>query len=197
MSNDLRPCGHPLGSSAWCYACAEAEYDATPRRSVAAIALDRSQREELARRCPNCDDTGQVSSITGEWRGRCHCVAGRTAPPMFAPSTICTADATSTPTAPGRAAGVGAVSEKTVPAPARTLAELVLHMDMVTEKGKHARALARQVLAGHDEALRLLRLIQHATAPNDLATAGVVALSTPPASPSLADMVPKAEGEAS
>lgn len=27
----LRACGHPLGSSAWCYTCAEAEYEATPR----------------------------------------------------------------------------------------------------------------------------------------------------------------------
>jgi hypothetical protein len=26
--------------------------------------------------CPNCDDTGDVHSVTGEWRGRCYCPAG-------------------------------------------------------------------------------------------------------------------------
>ena len=30
-----------------------------------------------AERCPHCDDTGDVTSITGEWRGYCHCPAGR------------------------------------------------------------------------------------------------------------------------
>lgn len=28
-------------------------------------------------RCPNCDDTGDVNGITGEWRGVCHCPAGQ------------------------------------------------------------------------------------------------------------------------
>lgn len=28
-------------------------------------------------RCPNCDDTGDVHSIDGEWRGICHCPAGQ------------------------------------------------------------------------------------------------------------------------
>jgi hypothetical protein len=28
-------------------------------------------------RCPNCDDTGDVHSIDGEWRGTCHCPAGQ------------------------------------------------------------------------------------------------------------------------
>lgn len=30
-----------------------------------------------AARCQNCDDTGDVHSVTGEWRGVCHCPAGR------------------------------------------------------------------------------------------------------------------------
>jgi len=30
-----------------------------------------------AERCPNCDDTGDVTSIIGEWRGYCHCDAGQ------------------------------------------------------------------------------------------------------------------------
>jgi len=28
-------------------------------------------------RCPYCDDTGDVHSIDGEWRGTCHCPAGQ------------------------------------------------------------------------------------------------------------------------
>ena len=44
---------------------------------------------EALKRCSNCDDTGQVTSITGEWHGRCHCEAGRTASPMFANTTVC------------------------------------------------------------------------------------------------------------
>ena len=30
-----------------------------------------------AERCPHCDDTGDVNSIIGEWRGYCHCPAVR------------------------------------------------------------------------------------------------------------------------
>lgn len=45
------------------------------------------------------------------------------------------------------------------------LAEAVLHLDMMTERGQHARALAREVLRGYDEAFRLFGLIEHATAP--------------------------------
>lgn len=33
-----------------------------------------------AKRCPYCDDTGDVHSIDGEWRGRCTCPAGQYAP---------------------------------------------------------------------------------------------------------------------
>ena len=44
-----------------------------------------------AERCPNCDDTGDVTSIIGEWRGYCHCHAGRAlaaqAGPALAPLT--------------------------------------------------------------------------------------------------------------
>jgi len=29
------------------------------------------------KRCPNCDDTGDVHSIDGEWRGTCECPAGQ------------------------------------------------------------------------------------------------------------------------
>lgn len=92
-------------------------------------------------------------------------------------------------------AAASAASLVAEPAPARRLAELVLRMGMVTENGKRARGLARRVLAGQDEALRHLLLIQHATAPthdddayhesaHDLATAGIASLSAPlPASP--------------
>jgi hypothetical protein len=30
-------------------------------------------------RCAYCDDTGDVTSITGEWRGYCYCPAGKLA----------------------------------------------------------------------------------------------------------------------
>lgn len=40
-----------------------------------------------AKRCPYCDDTGDVHSIDGEWRGRCTCPAGQYAPtPPTAPA---------------------------------------------------------------------------------------------------------------
>ena len=29
----------------------------------------------VAQRCPNCDDTGDVHTIDGQWRGTCHCPA--------------------------------------------------------------------------------------------------------------------------
>jgi hypothetical protein len=44
-----------------------------------------AEPSEPVKRCSNCDDSGQVSSITGEWHGRCHCEAGRSASPLFAP----------------------------------------------------------------------------------------------------------------
>ena len=31
---------------------------------------------DAQQRCPHCDDTGDVNSITGEWRGVCSCAAG-------------------------------------------------------------------------------------------------------------------------
>lgn len=31
-------------------------------------------------RCPNCDGTGDVHGFDGEWRGTCHCPAGKAAP---------------------------------------------------------------------------------------------------------------------
>ena len=31
----------------------------------------------VAQRCPNCDDTGDVHTIDGQWRGTCHCPAGQ------------------------------------------------------------------------------------------------------------------------
>lgn len=39
--------------------------------------LSRKLEAAQAERCLNCDDTGDVHSIDGEWRGRCHCAAGR------------------------------------------------------------------------------------------------------------------------
>jgi hypothetical protein len=33
-----------------------------------------------SKRCEHCDDTGDVHSIDGEWRGRCTCAAGAAAP---------------------------------------------------------------------------------------------------------------------
>ena len=67
------------------------------------------------------------------------------------------------------------------------LAEQILHMNMVTPAGLRARELARKVLAEHDEAIRHLRMIEHATAPShddgahhenahELALAGLAAL---------------------
>ena len=38
-------------------------------------------------RCPNCDDTGYVHSIDGEWRGVCHCNAGKSINAQANPST--------------------------------------------------------------------------------------------------------------
>lgn len=32
------------------------------------------------KRCPYCDDTGDVHSIDGEWRGTCNCPAGQATP---------------------------------------------------------------------------------------------------------------------
>ncbi len=40
--------------------------------------IDEAMRERpvMGARCPNCDDTGDVHSIDGEWRGICSCKAG-------------------------------------------------------------------------------------------------------------------------
>lgn len=40
-------------------------------------ALAAPPEPQPARRCKNCDDTGDVNSVTGEWRGYCHCAAGQ------------------------------------------------------------------------------------------------------------------------
>lgn len=52
-----------------------------------------------AQRCPYCDDTGDVHTPTGEWRGRCTCPAGTEAPAQanaccgnWAAGTSCFAD---------------------------------------------------------------------------------------------------------
>jgi hypothetical protein len=45
------------------------------------------------------------------------------------------------------------------------LAELILSMDLVTEKGIRARHLARDVLATEGDLLTAMRLVQHATSP--------------------------------
>lgn len=42
-----------------------------------AQASNAQQAEQQTKRCPNCDDTGDVNSIDGEWRGTCHCPAGQ------------------------------------------------------------------------------------------------------------------------
>lgn len=42
--------------------------------------LEMSAPEAPAQRCPYCDDTGDVHTPTGEWRGRCTCPAGTEAP---------------------------------------------------------------------------------------------------------------------
>jgi hypothetical protein len=39
----------------------------------------------IAQRCTSCDDTGHVTTPTGEWHGRCNCDAGKNAPPLFDP----------------------------------------------------------------------------------------------------------------
>lgn len=84
--------------------------------------------------------------------------------------------------------------------PARDLAELVLHMEMVTPKGVRARQLARDVLAVEDCLLHALRLIEHATSPahddggyheaaHDIASAALAA--APVAQPSAEPTVPE------
>ena len=46
----------------------------------AALAALRSMPAEPVKRCPYCDDTGDVHSIDGEWRGTCNCPAGQATP---------------------------------------------------------------------------------------------------------------------
>lgn len=46
-------------------------------RGVAALSALRSMPAEPVKRCPYCDDTGDVHSIDGEWRGTCKCPAGQ------------------------------------------------------------------------------------------------------------------------
>ena len=43
----------------------------------AMLAASPAQPVQPPKRCPNCDDTGDVHSIDGEWRGVCHCPAGQ------------------------------------------------------------------------------------------------------------------------
>jgi len=45
------------------------------------------EQQEPTKRCPNCDDTGDVHSIDGEWRGVCHCPAGQAINAQVKPST--------------------------------------------------------------------------------------------------------------
>ena len=49
-----------------------------------AIALQAEQAEPTER-CPYCDDTGDVHSIDGQWRGTCNCPAARPSEPPKAP----------------------------------------------------------------------------------------------------------------
>ena len=76
-------------------ACNFADAVFSGSRALAATAQATLQTVEPAprERCRNCDDSGFVSSITGEYHGRCHCEAGRTAPPMFATSPAPSASA--------------------------------------------------------------------------------------------------------
>lgn len=46
------------------------------RQAIEAALRDAPQAEP--KRCPYCDDTGDVHSIDGEWRGTCECPAGAT-----------------------------------------------------------------------------------------------------------------------
>ena len=49
---------------------------------AAALAASKASQANAKRendgRCPYCDDTGDVHSIDGEWRGVCVCPAGKT-----------------------------------------------------------------------------------------------------------------------
>lgn len=56
-------------------------------RVVAAAAPAAPEQQEPTKRCPNCDDTGDVHSIDGEWRGVCHCPAGQAINEQVKPST--------------------------------------------------------------------------------------------------------------
>ena len=56
----------------------EAGFDWSLDNARAALAALRSMPAEPVKRCPYCDDTGDVHSIDGEWRGTCKCPAGAT-----------------------------------------------------------------------------------------------------------------------
>ncbi len=71
------------------YVYAERKRAAAPEAPAQADPLEKLTRlqEEMglyneapAQRCPYCDDTGDVHTPTGEWRGRCTCPAGTEAP---------------------------------------------------------------------------------------------------------------------
>ena len=61
-----------------------ADHERTCRKIAALAAAPQPQpvaqpvQEQPSERCPNCDDTGDVHSFDGEWRGVCHCPAGQT-----------------------------------------------------------------------------------------------------------------------
>ena len=46
----------------------------------ARAALRDAPQQAEPKRCPSCDDTGDVHSIDGEWRGTCNCPAGQATP---------------------------------------------------------------------------------------------------------------------
>ncbi|MFA5898095.1 MAG: hypothetical protein WC829_03160 [Hyphomicrobium sp.] len=61
----------------------ETDPDASPQPQPVAQPV----QAQLIERCPNCDDTGDVNSIDGEWRGVCYCPAGKSINAQANPST--------------------------------------------------------------------------------------------------------------
>lgn len=94
MSNDTQVAAH----TALAKECGAITYTHRSNPHEAAVSfgpmawekfVEASARKLAApERCPYCDDTGDVHSIDGEWRGTCNCPAGRplTASPTAQPS---------------------------------------------------------------------------------------------------------------
>lgn len=55
--------------------------------ALAGLSELAASQEPTTARCPRCDDSGDVHTPTGEWRGRCTCEAGKAQPIAAQPLT--------------------------------------------------------------------------------------------------------------